>query len=372
MPLRFAEQRPPSPPLDLIQRVSPPFTASNADTARRDFDEAAVPHLVGLERALGLLGCEFSDFERMLDFGCGPGRYIRHLESLAGTTEINGADIDAQAIEWLRENIAYGRFEVIPHEPPTGYPDHHFDLVLNHSVFTHLPEALQDAWMAELHRITRPGGVLLLTLHSTTQWNQAISDMENAGERVDHLRASLEQQGIVFISDDHFVGSTHPDFYHTTFHAPWYVFEHWTRWFDLAAYVPLGSDTQDLVIMRRRADGAPAQRPIGHGSAAAAPAGDNGAAPPAPTENALALLHHMMASRPRPQTLLGRIRRRLLASDLDRQERINQLAVDVLQEIRHGREMKMLRTGLYELGERLSIVTGEIRDELRERDRRAE
>jgi hypothetical protein len=76
MPLRFAEQRPPSPPLDLIQRVSPPFTASNADTARRDFDEAAVPHLVGLERALGLLGCEFSDFERMLDFGCGPGRYI--------------------------------------------------------------------------------------------------------------------------------------------------------------------------------------------------------------------------------------------------------------------------------------------------------
>ena len=138
--------------------------------------------------------------------------------------------------------------------------------------------------MAELHRITQPGGVLLLTVHSLPQWNKAISDMENGGEPVDHLRATLEQDGILFISDDHFIGSTHPDFYHTTFHAPWYVFEHWTRWFDVAAYVPLGSDSQDLVVLRRRADDEPHQPPIGHGSgaeAAPAPAASgNGQLPP--------------------------------------------------------------------------------------------
>ena len=118
--------------------------------------------------------------------------------------------------------------------------------------------------MAELQRITRPGGVLLLTVHSTPQWNQAVHDIEQDGQNVDDLRVTLEEKGVLFISDDHFIGSTHPDFYHTTFHAPWYVFEHWTHWFDLAAYVPRGSDTQDLVIMRRRPGDSPHQRPIGH------------------------------------------------------------------------------------------------------------
>ena len=278
-----------------------------------------------------------------------PGRYIRHLEPLSETTEIHGADIDGQMIDWLKKNVPYGHYEVVPHEPPTSYPDGHFDLVVNHSVFTHLPEALQDKWMAELHRITQPGGVLLLTVHSLPQWNKAISDMENGGEPVDHLRATLEQDGILFISDDHFIGSTHPDFYHTTFHAPWYVFEHWTRWFDIAAYVPLGSDSQDLVVLRRRADGEAHQPPIGHGTAAAAAApATNGQLPPAAP----------------PQTTLGKIRRRVLSRYLGRQERINQELSDALKE--RDRELRMLRTGLYELGHRVSVVTEELRGELDE------
>jgi SAM-dependent methyltransferase len=352
MPLRFTDQRPPIPPVDLIQRITPPFPPEQAGGARQAFDEAPVRQLIGLERALAIVGREFSEFERMLDFGCGPGRYIRHLEPLSETTEIHGADIDGQMIDWLRKNVPYGHYEVVPHEPPTSYPDAHFDLVVNHSVFTHLPEHLQDKWMAELHRVTQPGGVLLLTVHSLPQWNQAISDMENGGEPVDHLRATLERDGILFISDDHFIGSTHPDFYHTTFHAPWYVFEHWTRWFDVAAYVPLGSDSQDLVVLRRRADDEPHQPPIGHGSrAASAPepaASGNGRLPPQAA----------------PQSTLGKIRRRVLSRYLGRQERINQELADALKE--RDRELRMLRTGLYELGHRVSVVTEELRAELDE------
>ena len=176
--------------------------------------------------------------------------------------------------------------------------------------------------------------------------------MENGGERVDHLRSTLEQDGILFISDDHFIGSTHPDFYHTTFHAPWYVFEHWTRWFDIAAYVPLGSDSQDLVVLRRRTDDEPYQPPIGHGSSAeAAPAtavSGNGQPPPVAP----------------PQSTLGRIRRKLLSRYLGRQERINQEHAVALKE--RDRELRMLRTGLYELGHRVSVVTEELRAELDE------
>ena len=123
MPLRFTDQRPPIPPVDLIQRITPPFPPEQAGGARQAFDEAPVRQLIGLERALAIVGREFSEFERMLDFGCGPGRYIRHLEPLSETTEIHGADIDGQMIDWLRKNVPYGHYEVVPHEPPTSYPD---------------------------------------------------------------------------------------------------------------------------------------------------------------------------------------------------------------------------------------------------------
>jgi len=368
MPLRFSEQRPPIPPIDLIQRVVPPFDPSRREMEKKAFDEEAIRQLAGLERALAIVGRDFSDFRRVLDFGCGPGRYLRHLESLAETTEVHGADIDAQVIDWLRENVPYGRFEAISPDPPTTYPDKHFDLILNHSVFTHLPEPLQDAWMHELHRISEPGGVLLLTIHSTPQWNRAAHDIGQGGDQVERMRATLEQEGILFIRDDSFIGSTHPDFYHTTFHAPWYVFERWTRWFDLAAYVPLGSDTQDLVVMRRRPDDEPGQRPIGHGTEAGSADGSAAAAAAAASfEVDFGRLEQVVAGRPQPQTLLGRIKRRVLARDLDRQEVVNRLLVGVLQE--NARELRMVRGGLYDLGQRLSVVANELRDELRESER---
>jgi hypothetical protein len=128
------------------------------------------------------------------------------------------------------------------------------------------------------------------------------------------------------------------------------VFEHWTRWFDIAAYVPLGSDSQDLVVLRRRTDDEPYQPPIGHGRGAeAAPptaVSGNGQLPPAPP----------------PRSILGRIRRKLLSRYLGRQERINQQLADALNE--RDRELRMLRTGLYELGHRVSVVTEELRAEL--------
>jgi predicted SAM-dependent methyltransferase len=49
--------------------------------------------------------------------------------------------------------------------PPTKYPAGKFDFIYALSVFTHLPELDQLAWMDEFHRILRPGGYLLLSLH---------------------------------------------------------------------------------------------------------------------------------------------------------------------------------------------------------------
>ena len=170
---------------------------------------------------------------------------------------------------------------------------------------------------------------------------------------------------MLFVADDHFIGSTHPDFYHTTFHTPWYVFEHWTRWFDLVAYVPQGSDTQDLIVMRRRAEDAPVQRPIGHRGVVEATGEETASG--AVVNGHLAMLGHLLERRPQPQTRLGRIRRRLLARDLDHQARVNAALVDAAEDLyERDRELRMIRTGLYELGQRLSFVADELRGELDE------
>src|SRR4051794_8295228 len=127
MPLELTDHRPPLPPLDLIQRVVDPFGPDEADSQSAAFDQWPPVFLRGFERALGLQGKEFADFTRLLDFGCGPGRLIRHLGPLARTVEIHGTDIDEAPIRWLRDNVPYGSYEVAPHSPPTVYEDEYFD-----------------------------------------------------------------------------------------------------------------------------------------------------------------------------------------------------------------------------------------------------
>lgn len=333
MALTLADNRPPIPPPDLILRVAPSFDPNQIEGAREAFDLGAINHLQAFERALEVAGRRFSDFTRLLDFGCGCGRFLRHFGPLAETTEIHGTDIDPEMIQWVAANIPFVQATLAPHLPPLPYPDHHFDLVINHSVFTHLDEQMQDLWLGELHRITDAGAILLLTFEGPSSWNRTVALAESRGQDTDAWREELETHGILFIRDDHFVGSTHPDFYHSTVHAPWYVFEHWGHFFDIVAYLPDGSDSQDMVVLRRRPDDQPSPTPIRHRGGAA---GGTAALP----------------DRARWQrALLDRMYRRW-----------GSLAPGGDEHVR--RELEMLRAGIYEQGNRISVISSQLRDEL--------
>jgi SAM-dependent methyltransferase len=138
MALELTDDRPPLPPADLMLRVLPPFAVDDIAEIRRSFDLDGLTHLGYYERALAAVGRSFGDFARLLDFGCGCGRFLRHFGALADQVEIHGTDIDAELIAWLRANVRYGSYQVAPHEPPLPYPDHQFDLIINHSV-VHAP-----------------------------------------------------------------------------------------------------------------------------------------------------------------------------------------------------------------------------------------
>ena len=116
-----------------------------------------------------------------------------------------------------------------------------------------------------------------------------------SGENPTPGREQLERDGILFVERDSYVGSVFPDFYHTTFHAPWYVFERWGAVFTIRGYLPRGSlSHQDLVVLERPLDYPPHPRPVHArpGGAAPTPASAEplGAHDPAPLERVSAEL----------------------------------------------------------------------------------
>ena len=100
----------------------------------------------------------------MLDYGCGWGRITRFfLKDVAGEN-LWGIDCNEGLIDFCRESNRWSRFEVNDPLPPTELAAAHFDLAFSYSVFTHLREDVHLAWLDELRRVVKPGGLLILTV----------------------------------------------------------------------------------------------------------------------------------------------------------------------------------------------------------------
>lgn len=208
-----------------------------------------------IERLLGLVDRPMQSFAQILDFGCGCARILLWLEKVASVSSLHGVDIDARAIRWIQENLPYVTARVNQPEPPLDYPDAFFDLVYNHSVFTHISEAHQDHWLQELRRVTKPGGILVLSVHGEHAFGHFQEASRAGGGDPQSVRERFRRDGHVFLQEDPWVGSAFPDWYHTSFHAPWYVFDHWSRYFKVVAYAPQASlGYQDFVLLERPAD----------------------------------------------------------------------------------------------------------------------
>jgi 2-polyprenyl-3-methyl-5-hydroxy-6-metoxy-1,4-benzoquinol methylase len=216
----------------------------------RSFDERGY-EAMGHSLAEAIVGClreEHVELEgrEVLDFACGPGRVIRDFHAMVPSARLTGSDIDAEAIGWANSHLGdIAKFRTNGCTPPTGFEEAMFDIVYCISLFTHLDESSQYAWLAELSRLLRPGGVLLTSVHGDAA----------SGPCTRYERAALERDGIVFRVDHkgRFKLDGLPDFYQTTFHTRRYIERHWTRHFDLRAYREGGlHGHQDLVLLAKR------------------------------------------------------------------------------------------------------------------------
>ena len=147
------------PPASLRARVHTlPDAKSFLEVGRRCVSDLQTALARADERSL-------ESFTSVLDFGCGCGRTLRWLDGLAERAYLAGSDIDGECVSWCAENIRFAHFSHNELLPPLEFADETFDLVYALSVFTHMNESAQHAWLAELQRVTRRGAVLLLSTH---------------------------------------------------------------------------------------------------------------------------------------------------------------------------------------------------------------
>ncbi len=194
-------------------------------------------------------GAAFADQRRILDWGCGCGRLARYVARLQAI-ELSGCDIDGDNVGWCAEHLK-GSFMLTGMHPPLPFADASFDLVYGLSVFTHLRESLQDQWLAELHRVSAPGALVLMTIHGETALNYCGAPPARHADLARFTRAQgIHESG----ANDQLDGfAEHAGEYVNVFHDLDYVRARWGGWFEILDILPGYIYTHDLVVMRKSA-----------------------------------------------------------------------------------------------------------------------
>jgi SAM-dependent methyltransferase len=218
-----------------------------------------------------------SEFQSILDFGCGCGRLARMFKGHSG--RIAGCDIDARHVEWINDNLPFMEAKLSKVVPPIPYEKNEFEAVISISIFTHLKEHSQDQFLAELHRVCRPDGRLFLTVHGQRALDRALSEPEIRSmlamdeQRFQAAQHDFQKNRYAFVLQDGHL-TTNPKKislfeqmkyfvfggmkrveekfeYGITFIPENYLRSHWGKWFDIIEYRHGGiHDFQDIVVLK--------------------------------------------------------------------------------------------------------------------------
>jgi SAM-dependent methyltransferase len=179
--------------------------------------------------------------KRVLDFGCGVGKVLRHFADEAMIAEFTGCDIHPPSIEWPQRNLCppFTAFRC-SEEPRLPQPDGYFNLIYAISVYTHLTDRWAD-WLLEHHRVLTPDGLLLASFLGEGMIEPLIR------EDWDENRIGMNSL---------WAGKSWDDGGPISFHSPWWLHAHWGRAFEIVRIVPhTGNKSPEghgLILLRRK------------------------------------------------------------------------------------------------------------------------
>lgn len=124
------------------------FAQYKADVAMRELGPAALAAI------------------KVLDFGTGIGGSIAPLRRVLPNADLHGADISSESVAMAEGRHGnHASFAVISNNL-LPYPDASFDLVFVACVYHHIPVDQREHWTAEIRRVLKPGGHLLVFEHN--------------------------------------------------------------------------------------------------------------------------------------------------------------------------------------------------------------
>jgi SAM-dependent methyltransferase len=175
---------------------------------------------------------------KILDFGISRGRIIRFFLKDTDPSCLFGVDTSAEYLKAATNTECPAALTQIKPRGRLPYDDRSMDLVYAYSVFTHLPEGVQDRWLAEIKRVLKPNGMFLATVEpprfidlflradrndpTLHPWH---ADMARKIQADSSMPERLRRSGFLYIPGSEVYGDT--------VMTPQYVRTHWGKFFEV-------------------------------------------------------------------------------------------------------------------------------------------
>jgi SAM-dependent methyltransferase len=180
---------------------------------------------------------------------------VRVLAAAYPEVEWHGCDPLAEAIEWARGNLPGIDFVHSPEQPPLPYADDSLDLVFAISIWSHFGENAALAWLAEMRRIVRSGGRLVITTHGPHSIAYASAHGLRQPRQLEEIQQALYRDGFWFVNEFGSEG----DFglrdasWGTAFFSPEWLLRRASSAWRVGAFHPGRlQDNQDLYVLEPR------------------------------------------------------------------------------------------------------------------------
>ena len=251
----------PVPPNSIMRRTS-------ASTLR-DYFSASLTTYSPVITMARFYGVKFDKSTNVLDFGCGAGSQLMSITRHFPDAKYHAVDIDPSSVAFVKKSYPRVDCYLGGFMPPTKFADCEMDLVYSASTFSHFDLPTQRAWLAELYRITKPGGLVLPTIDGSRSLQFYFTQV--SGTDITEIEETLRRDGIFHkdyawlkqlqqrgpaLSPSVDISSYFGGSYGNTTMTPEFVRKNWSA----AGFEVLGiaegvsGGVQDLVVMRRPLD----------------------------------------------------------------------------------------------------------------------
>lgn len=94
---------------------------------------------------------------RLLDFGCGEGRYLRLFADHVPRQNLIGTEVIPDRVKALNEE-GFTCLQLSEEHSVLPFGSDYFEIVFSSNVIEHIPRPLYQNYLREIHRVLKPGG----------------------------------------------------------------------------------------------------------------------------------------------------------------------------------------------------------------------